>query len=198
MTIARDQAQFCLASASPRRRELLAALGYCFVVTPADIDESSTIADPAERVTALAEAKARAVARRTELPVLASDTLVAVDDVMLGKPADAADAAAMLRRLSGREHTVVSGVVLMAAGQVRRLATTTAITMDTWSETDIAAYWASGEPAGKAGGYAIQGRAAGWVCAVYGSYTGVVGLPLAETRALLAEVGIRPMLEVAP
>lgn len=202
VTIARDHAQFCLASASPRRRELLTALGYRFTVMPADIDETSTVADPADRVVALAEAKAHAVASGmasvTALPVLAADTLVAVDGDMLGKPADADDAAAMLRRLSGRSHHVVSGVVLLAQGQVHRLSTTTEVDMAAWSDADIDAYWASGEPVGKAGGYAIQGLAAAWVRAVRGSYTGVVGLPLAETRALLAACGIAAPLSTSP
>jgi len=181
---------FHLASASPRRRELLSRAGYRFVVRPADIDETADVDDPDVLVVALAERKAAAVAAVVDGPVLAADTLVEVDGEVLGKPADEADARRMLRAVSGRAHRVLSGVALVHAGGLISLGTATTVFMDRWSDDDIAAYWASGEPQGKAGAYAIQGRAGDWVRRIEGSYTGVVGLPMAETRELLGSVGI--------
>lgn len=181
---------FYLASGSPRRRELLAQAGYRFAVEVSNVDETADIREADVLVVALAERKAAAVAERVEGLVLAADTVVEIDGDVLGKPRDAADAAAMLRRMSGRSHRVLSGVALAHADGIDSLFTVTAVEMDVWSEADIEAYWRSGEPDGKAGAYAIQGIAGGWVKAIEGSYTGVVGLPMAETRQLLAAHGV--------
>ncbi|PWN56987.1 Maf family protein [Abyssibacter profundi] len=181
---------FYLASGSPRRRELLAQAGYRFAVEVSNVDETADIPEADVLVVALAERKAAAVAERVEGLVLAADTVVEIDGDVLGKPRDAADAAAMLRRMSGRSHRVLSGVALAHADGIDSLFTVTAVEMDVWSEADIEAYWRSGEPDGKAGAYAIQGIAGGWVKAIEGSYTGVVGLPMAETRQLLAAHGV--------
>lgn len=181
---------FYLASGSPRRRELLAQAGYRFAVEVSNVDETADIPEADVLVVAMAERKAAAVAERVEGLVLAADTVVEIDGDVLGKPRDAADAAAMLRRMSGRSHRVLSGVALAHADGIDSLFTVTAVEMDVWSEADIEAYWRSGEPDGKAGAYAIQGIAGGWVKAIEGSYTGVVGLPMAETRQLLAAHGV--------
>lgn len=181
---------FYLASGSPRRRELLAQAGYRFAVEVSNVDETADIREADGLVVALAERKAVAVAERVEGLVLAADTVVEIDGDVLGKPRDEADAADMLRRMSGRSHRVLSGVALAHADGVDSLFTVTAVEMDAWTAADIAAYWRSGEPQGKAGGYAIQGIAGGWVKAIEGSYTGVVGLPMAETRQLLAAHGV--------
>ncbi|MBV60836.1 MAG: hypothetical protein CMH65_06000 [Nevskiales bacterium] len=181
---------FYLASGSPRRRELLAQAGYRFAVEVSNVDETADIPEADVLVVALAERKAAAVAERVEGLVLAADTVVEINGDVLGKPRDAADAAAMLRRMSGRSHRVLSGVALAHADGIDSLFTVTAVEMDVWSEADIEAYWRSGEPDGKAGAYAIQGIAGGWVKAIEGSYTGVVGLPMAETRQLLAAHGV--------
>jgi septum formation protein len=123
--------------------------------------------------------------------ILAADTAVVVGTEVLGKPRDAGEAAAMLRRLSGREHRVLSGVALIGSGvDDASVVSESRVRMRLISETEMAAYWATGEPADKAGGYAIQGRAAVFVEALTGSYSGVMGLPLFETAALLAAAGM--------
>ncbi len=187
---ARGRAEFHLASASPRRRELLTQAGYRFDVRASNIDETADMAEPDVLVVALAERKAAAVACVVEGPVLAADTLVEIDGTLLGKPTDESDAQSMLQRLSGRSHRVLTGVALVTTEGVRSLLTSTTVEMDVWTDQDIAAYWRSGEPQGKAGAYAIQGIAGAWVQSIQGSYTGVVGLPMAQTRHLLAEAGI--------
>ena len=126
--------------------------------------------------------------------ILAADTAVVVGTRVLGKPRDAWDAAAMLRCLAGREHRVLSGVALIGPGPVERSAVSESrVRMRPIAEAEIAAYWATGEPVDKAGGYAIQGRAAVFVEALSGSYSGVMGLPLFETAALLAAAGLAPL-----
>ena len=181
-----------LASASPRRRELLEQVQLAFEVAPMDVDES---AQPGETPAALVErlAVAKAEAARDRLApgqwVLAADTVVAVDADALGKPADFADAAAMLGRLSGREHRVVSGMALWRPGEAMRARhVTTRVRLRELSPADIETYWATGEPRGKAGAYAIQGRGAAFVEWIEGSYTNVVGLPLFELEAWLREI----------
>ncbi|WP_018146419.1 nucleoside triphosphate pyrophosphatase [Thioalkalivibrio sp. AKL6] len=181
-----------LASASPRRRELLEQIQLAFEVAPMDVDES---AQPGETPEALVErlAVAKAEAARDRLApgqwVLAADTVVAVDDDALGKPADFAAAAAMLGRLSGRAHRVVSGMALWRPGEAMRTRhVTTRVRLRELSLADIEAYWATGEPRGKAGAYAIQGRGAAFVEWIEGSYTNVVGLPLFELEAWLREI----------
>ncbi len=189
--------RICLASASPRRRELLAQLGVAHCVEPADIDERSLDGEaPADYVLRMAQQKAQRVAadpaRSRGLPVLGADTTVVVQGRVLGKPADAAESSEMLALLSDRSHEVLSAVTLVAArGSASRLSRTEVV-FRRIEPAEAAAYWMTGEPRDKAGGYAIQGRAAAFVAAISGSYSGVVGLPLFETAALLEQAGLAP------
>ena len=184
-----------LASASPRRSELLRQLGLRFDVTPAEIDETPLTGElPETYVERVARAKAAAAwasLREPDAPVLAADTAVIVDDRILGKPADEADAAAMLTALSGRDHEVLTAVAVRDAAREDVAVNRTTVTFRAIGSDEIAAYWRSGEPAGKAGGYAIQGLAAVFVVGIRGSYSGVMGLPLFETAQLLAGFGYR-------
>jgi septum formation protein len=204
-----------LASASPRRQELLRNAGIAFVVQPADIDENpfegESPRDCAER---LAREKALAVSRsRPADYVLGADTIVVVDGNILGKPGDAADAARMLRLLAGRVHEVITGVCVVnpvardqwlvgsnvktqtareQAATGRQLATaveTTLVTMSELSDDDIREYVATGEPMDKAGAYAIQGGASRWIPRIEGDYSNVVGLPVALVYRMLRERG---------
>jgi septum formation protein len=180
-----------LASASPRRRELLAQAGFSFEVQPADINEEIQPGeDPIAYVTRLAREKAEAVySQRSEsdaaLVVLGADTTVCVDKQILGKPESPEDAARMLRLLSGRTHRVITGVALVAASQTQVAAEVTAVQFLSLSEAEIASYIATGEPDDKAGAYAIQGRAARWIPRIEGCYFNVVGLPIALVSTLL-------------
>jgi len=184
----RSAPQFVLASSSPRRSELLAAAGFAFDVAHADIDETPLAHEPADRyVVRLAEGKARAVAARfPDRAVLGADTTVVVDGDILGKPADAADAAAMLRRLQGRGHEVLTGIALVAHGRAQVVLEATQVSFGPMTDAEIAAYVATGEPMDKAGAYGIQGWAARHVTRVEGSYSNVVGLPVAVVYQLLA------------
>ncbi len=206
-----------LASASPRRSELLARLGMVFDVRPAEVDEAPLAGeDPVDLVRRLALAKAEAglaAAAEPDVVVLAADTVVVLDGAVLGKPIDDADAAAMLARLSARTHTVLTGVavarrqdrsggdaddgpsaaVLGPSSSVVLAVEATEVTMVELSGADIAWYVATGEPADKAGAYGVQGVGAVFVASVRGSWDNVVGLPLATTRRLLAEVGLDPV-----
>lgn len=186
--------QFILASRSPRRVQFLREAGFVFLVDPADVPEiprpGEAAADYALRV-ATAKAAA-ALALHPRHAVLGADTDVVLDGEILGKPDDAEHAGALLRALSGRCHQVVSAVVLLGGGRVASITTHTEIEFVHLGARDIADYVASGEPMGKAGAYGIQGAAARFVRAVRGSYTGVVGLPMAETCELLAGFGIHP------
>lgn len=181
-----------LASRSPRRREILSSLGVPFEVISADADESSEITDPALLVCELALRKGRATLDLLRSAgsvdehtlVIASDTVVAVDGEILGKPADEADAARMLRSLSGRAHTVVSGVALLTRDRETAASESTAVRFSTVSDAEIAAYVASGEPMDKAGAYAIQGHAALWIEGIDGDYFSVVGLPVHRLNEL--------------
>ena len=178
-----------LASASPRRQELLRSAGISFEVQPADIPENAlpgeAAKDCAER---LARDKALAVARqRPHDFVLGADTVVVVDGQLLGKPTDAADAARMLRMLSGREHQVITGVCLVVGGQPSVASETTLVTVSEITDKDIADYVASGEPMDKAGAYAIQGLASRWIPRIEGDYSNVVGLPVALVLRMLRE-----------
>lgn len=181
-----------LASASPRRAQLLEQIGVDFEVRAADIDESSNRSETAEALAErLAATKADAVARHFPgAVVIGSDTVVALDDDIFGKPRDRDDAARMLARLSGCTHRVCSGVVVVDGERRASRLSTSQVTMATIDAAAIAAYWASGEPRGKAGSYAIQGRGAVFVAHLEGSYSGVMGLPLFETAALLAAFGV--------
>jgi septum formation protein len=176
-----------LASQSPRRRELLAQLGLALDVRPAHADETPRPGEaPRAYVERLAREKARAVAGAV---VLGADTTVAVDGRILGKPDDAADAARMLRALSGRAHEVVTGVCVRAAGREEAVTVATEVLFAPLDEARIAWYVATGEPLDKAGAYAVQGAGGLFVREVRGSVSNVVGLPLAETLELLARAG---------
>jgi septum formation protein len=182
-----------LASASPRRRQLLELIGVPHVVTPADIDETPRLAErPDHYVMRLACEKAKAVwDTERSLPVLGADTTVVIDDRILGKPESEADAVAMLSRLSGRVHVVHTGLALrMPDGAEFMGISTTQVQFAHLTEPQLRAYWASGEPQGKAGAYAIQGLGAVFVSGITGSYTGVMGLPLYETAEMLRAAGI--------
>lgn len=183
-----------LASASPRRRELLAQAGFAFDVITADIPELRKPGeDPIRFVTRLAREKAEAVAERHSIPpdmiVIGADTIVLVDDEILGKPEDAVDAARMLRLLSGRTHQVITGVCLLKGSQRQRAAEVTFVRFNTLSDREIEEYIATGEPMDKAGAYAIQGRAGRWVPRIQGCYFNVVGLPLALVSSMIEAMG---------
>ena len=186
-------AQLYLASRSPRRAQFLEQLGLRFEALPADVPEQPTPGQaPAEYALAIAQAKARAAAALAPLPlpVLGADTDVSVDGEILGKPRDRADCLAMLARLSGRSHEVCSAVAVIAGPRVETALSVTRVHFGAISAAAAAAYWDSGEPADKAGAYAIQGHAARWVKSIEGSYSGVVGLPLYETCELLRRFGV--------
>lgn len=182
-----------LASASPRRLDLLARIGIVpDLVDPADIDETPHRAElPRPHVTRLAAAKAAVVAlRHADAVVLAADTVVAVGRRILPKTEDEAAARACLAILSGRRHHVLTAVTVIASGTARHRLSDTIVTFKPLTAAEIDAYIASGEWAAKAGGYAIQGRAEAFVRFLSGSHSGVVGLPLFETRNLLQSAGI--------
>ncbi len=181
-----------LASASPRRRELLRQIGVAHAVEPADIDETRRAGEaPVAYVRRLAEAKAQAVAqRRPGTTVLAADTTVALDDEVLNKPRDRAEAERMLRALSGRVHEVHTGVAVAGPDGAAALVEATAVTFTAIPEEELAAYLATGDSLDKAGAYGIQGYAARWISRVEGDFFNVVGLPLAATVGLLRQQGI--------
>lgn len=180
-----------LASASPRRLELLRLAGLDPVVEPADIDELVHDDEaPDAYVRRLAEQKAAAVSARHTGVVLAADTTVVLGAEILGKPQDAADALRMLRRLSGTTHTVTTAVAVFCDGRRHADTVTTRVTMTTLDDATLSRYVATGEPLDKAGGYGIQGRAAAFVERIDGSYTNVVGLPLVESLRLLRSAGL--------
>jgi len=186
-----------LASQSPRRRELLAQLGFRFGVLDVDVPEQPEAGESCVGyVQRVAREKAGAgllkVIGNTQALVLAADTEVILDDEVFGKPVDADDAFRMLQRLSGRVHQVVSAVWCLDGGREAQSLSVSQVTMAPLEAGQIAAYVASGEPFGKAGGYAIQGRAGAFIAHLEGSYSGVMGLPLYETAQLLARFGARP------
>jgi nucleoside triphosphate pyrophosphatase len=188
-----------LASASPRRRALLAACSIAFQVIPSTIDEQPLPDEPAEAyVRRLALAKAAAVARHhPDAVVLGADTTVTIDALLLGKPQTLEEARQMLRRLSGRQHEVLTGVAVVserlagsAGGRGVHEVVTSRVLMRPFTAATIEWYLATGEPQDKAGAYAVQELGAALVERVQGSYTNVVGLPLTETLALLSQFGI--------
>lgn len=186
-----------LASRSPRRAELLSRLGLEFGLLDLDVPERQAPGEPAsDYVRRVAREKAGAgllkVLGSPGAVVLGADTEVILDGRVFGKPADAADAAEMLRVLSGRTHEVLTAVALVGAGREAQTVVRTRVTVDALSETDIARYLASGEWQGKAGAYAIQGRFEMHVARLDGSYSGVMGLPLRETAGLLRQFGVLP------
>ena len=187
-----------LASASPRRKELLAQVGYVFDVVPSQAGEKEVPGEtPAEHVVRLSREKAREVSTRDDIDgrwILGSDTIVLRDDQILGKPCDDEDATRMLRSLSGRTHQVLSGYAILdrRTGESRTAAVTTRVCFRSLTDAEIAGYIASGEPADKAGAYAIQGLGAFMVSQIEGSYSNVVGLPLCEVVQALESLGAVP------
>ncbi len=184
-----------LASKSPRRREILSMLGVKFEILSADADESSSITDPATLVKELALRKGRAVrellrakgAFDGDTLIIASDTVVAAENEVLGKPRDDADAARMLRLLSGTEHRVVSGVALLSGAREIAAAEETAVCFAEMTDAQIEWYVKSGEPADKAGAYAVQGLASLYIKGLRGDYFNVVGLPVHRLETLVNE-----------
>ena len=182
----------CLASVSPRRRELLSQIGVPHIVAGADIDERVLPGEiPREYVTRLAREKALAVRGGGQLlPVLAADTTVVLDGLVFGKPRDRVDAVEMLGRLSGRSHEVLTAVALADSRGVAERVSTSSVRFRALSVEECFAYWETGEPCDKAGGYAIQGLGAVFIESLSGSYSAVMGLPLFETGQLLQAAGI--------
>jgi septum formation protein len=182
-----------LASASPRRAELLASAGFDFTIEPADVDESVRAGEqPAAYVLRVARAKASAVAercRKSGSPVVAADTTVVADGEILAKPEDDEDAIRMLKRLSGAVHEVLTAVVVVFAGRESAEVVRTRVRLLPLTQEEIRWYVATGEPFGKAGAYGIQGRAARFVDWIEGSWSNVVGLPVATVDRLLKGLG---------
>lgn len=187
--------QIYLASASPRRRELLRQIGVSYRLLPVAVDETPLPEEiPAAYVARLAQAKAQTglqiLGRRKPYPVLGADTTVVIDGVILGKPNHRQEGLAMLALLSGREHQVLSAVALATATRDRVTVQESRVRFRQLTVAECEAYWNSGEPLDKAGGYAIQGRAAAFIAELHGSYSGVMGLPLFETAELLRQFDI--------
>jgi septum formation protein len=182
-----------LASASPRRQELLRNAAIPFAVQPANIDETPLPGElPRDYAERLAREKATTISReRPEDYVLGADTIVVIDETILGKPRDASDAARMLRLLSGRTHEVITGVCLAGPidGDIEQASATTRVTMRKISDDEIRDYIATGEPMDKAGAYAIQGIASRWIPRIEGDYSNVVGLPVALVYGMLKKRG---------
>lgn len=183
----------CLASTSPRRRELLAQIGVPHTMVAAHVDEALLPSEaPGDYVARLARLKATTVRQRGEpLPVLAADTTVVLGDSVYGKPSSRAEALAMLASLAGTTHQVLTAVALASGQGIALRVNSSSVRFRNIERAEIEAYWDTGEPRDKAGGYAIQGYGAAFVAALSGSYSGVMGLPLFETVELLREVGIR-------
>ena len=194
--------KYILASKSPRRREILSNLGLTFEIVTAETDESSDERDPYLLVEELSRRKGEAVRDLllsqgrdlTDTVIISSDTVVAVDGEILGKPRDAADAARMLRLLSGREHEVVSGICLLGADRVGVAHEVTHVTFEKLDEELIARYVERTNPYDKAGAYAIQGEASLWIEGISGCYFNVVGLPVHRMNALHREIFARNFL----
>ena len=195
-------ASIWLASASPRRVELLAQLGVSVQQLPVEVDEAGLPGETgAAMVERLALKKGRAALAQAsrkypdfaQRPLLAADTTVVSGDEVLGKPAGEADAVRMLGLLSGTRHWVYTAVAVMNHDREQVLVSRTGVKFRAMTEQEIQAYWRSGEPAGKAGAYAIQGLGAVFIEEIQGSYSGVMGLPLFETAALLESFGIAPV-----
>ncbi len=192
--------QLILASASPRRRELLEQIAVSYIVYPVNIDETPRqMESPEDYVLRVSAEKSAACVQQysSSLPVLAADTSVVIDGQILGKPDDKAHATEMLQKLSGQVHQVYSAVSVRAGenkkseGCHKQALSVTEVKFRTLTDAEIKAYWHTGEPQGKAGAYAIQGLASIFVESIKGSFSGVVGLPLFETVELLAKQGIR-------
>lgn len=184
--------EIVLASASPRRRELLSLIIEHFTVCPADADETLRDAPLGEEVTRLSRLKAEAVqAQHPNAVCIGSDTMVTIDGLRLGKPKDADEAASMLRRLRGRTHEVLTGLaVLTPDGGAHTLHTCTRVTFRDFAEDELAAYLATGEPLDKAGAYGIQGLGGLLVAGIQGDYHNVVGLPVCRLGRMLLDFGV--------
>lgn len=184
--------EIVLASASPRRRELLSLITEHFTVCPADADETLRDAPLGEEVTRLSRLKAKAVqAQYPNAVCIGSDTMVTIDGLRLGKPKDADEAASMLRRLRGRTHEVLTGLaVLTPDGGAHTLHTCTRVTFRDFAEDELAAYLATGEPLDKAGAYGIQGLGGLLVAGIQGDYHNVVGLPVCRLGRMLLDFGV--------
>ena len=184
--------ELILASGSPRRRELLQQIGIVPKVVVSHSEEEKNDVTPAELVRHNALAKGRDVAGRLgdSIPVLAADTVVVLGGAILGKPGTIEKAKAMLQMLSGRTHQVLTGMALFYKGRVLTHVETTDVTFSILTEQDIETYAATGEPLDKAGAYGIQGRAAAFIPRIHGSYSNVVGLPLAALTKLFAELDV--------
>lgn len=196
MPQSRQPFRLILASASPRRSELLAQAGYAFEVEAADVDESLRQGEaPAVYVVRLAQEKARAVLSKhrdeTNLMVLGADTTVVLDGKILGKPADAADAKQMLCLLSGRTHQVFTGIAAATCAGITGAVESTDVTFSEISETELDFYCATSEPLDKAGAYGIQGYAARWIPRIDGCYFNVMGLPIARMVRLLNDAAAK-------
>ena len=193
--------RYILASASPRRREMLTDMGLDFSVITADTDESSTTSSPAALAEELAARKGRAVADKLSREgslsgndiIISADTIVVCDKEILGKPKDREDARRMIKKLSGRAHTVISGVALTFGEKTFSAHSSTTVCFDEICDEDIERYLDTKEPYDKAGAYGIQGRAAAWVNRIDGCYFGVVGLPLNTLDKLHRQVIGRPL-----
>ena len=182
-------AQFVLASRSSRRADLLRSVGFEFLIEPADIDESvMPREDPRDYVRRMALSKARHV--RSDLPVLGADTIVHLDGDILGKPIDRGQAISFLDTLSGRQHEVMTGVALSLQDRIECEVVVTKVHFRSLKQYEASQYWDTGEPVDKAGGYALQGVGAVFVDKVIGSYSAVIGLPVAETERLLSSFGV--------
>lgn len=186
-----------LASASPRRSALLTQIGVPHAIHPVDIDETVQPGEaPSEYVYRLARTKAQTLWDRLSpadrKPVLGADTTVAIGANILGKPASAGELLQMLRRLSGRTHEVHTAVALCSDEGAQMRLSVSEVTFGALNDIEIIGYWESGEPADKAGGYAVQGRGAVFIERIHGSYSGVMGLPLFETAQLLQTIGWQP------
>lgn len=188
-----------LASQSPRRADILSLMGYSFSTRAADADESSLDHEsPLQLVARLAQLKAQTVKQSLnndtikETVVLAADTIVVINHLVLGKPADKAEFSTMMQALSANTHTVMTAISVCHGEEIKTMTICTDVTFCQLSDSDIDSYWASGEPRDKAGGYGIQGVGGQFVKAINGSYSAVVGLPMVETKELLEEFGVRP------
>jgi septum formation protein len=193
MTQTNPEPRLILASGSPRRRELLDQIGVAHRALPVDIDENPLPDEsPEDFVRRLALEKARAGRARdgSGLPVLGSDTVVVFEGHIMGKPGDRDDGVAMLARLAGQTHRVLTAVALVAGDHHEVCLSESLVSFRPMAEAEIAAYWDTGEPADKAGGYAIQGLGAMFIERLEGSFSGVMGLPVFETAGLLARFGI--------
>jgi len=190
--------QVILASASPRRRELLDQLGIIYQVLPVDISETPLhMENPDDYTRRLSTNKAmKAWERSSELPVLAADTICVLENQILGKPESLLAAQQMLARLSGKTHTVITAVSLYNGQHYQRISHSK-VCFKSLSSTEITHYCQTQEPLGKAGSYAIQGYAAAFIKSISGSYSGVVGLPLYETATLLNQIGIPTIPEIS-